>query len=55
MERLLLHDIPDDRGYYWKSTMGYWNRVKQWAPLHGTTVYNFGRFEQVWCQGGKCM
>jgi peptide/nickel transport system substrate-binding protein len=55
MERLLLQDIPDDRGYYWQSTMGYWNRVKQWAPLQGTTVYNFGRFEQVWCQDGRCM
>jgi peptide/nickel transport system substrate-binding protein len=55
MERILLHDIPDDRGYYWKSTMGYWNRLQQWPPLQGTTVYNFGKFEQVWCQGGKCM
>lgn len=55
MERILLQDIPDDRGYYWKATMGYWNRVKQWPPLQGTTVYNFGRFEQVWCQDGKCM
>jgi peptide/nickel transport system substrate-binding protein len=55
MERILLRDIPDDRGYYWKSTMGYWNRVQQWPPLQGTTVYNFGKFEQVWCQDGRCM
>jgi len=55
MERVLLRDIPDDRGFYWKSAMAYWNRVKQWPPLQGTTVYNFGKFEQVWCQGGKCM
>jgi peptide/nickel transport system substrate-binding protein len=55
MERILLDDIPDDRGYYWKSSMGYWNRVKQWPPLLGTTVYNYGKFEQVWCQGGRCM
>jgi peptide/nickel transport system substrate-binding protein len=55
MERLLLQDVPDDRGFYWKSAMGYWNRVKQWPPIHGTTVFNFGKFEQVWCQGGKCM
>jgi peptide/nickel transport system substrate-binding protein len=55
MERLLLQDIPDARGFYWKSAMAYWNRVKQWPPLQGTTVYNFGKFEQVWCQGGKCM
>ena len=55
MERLLLQDIPDDRGFYWKSAMGYWNRVQQWPPLQGTTVSNFGKFEQVWCQGGKCM
>jgi ABC-type transport system substrate-binding protein len=55
MERLLLQDVPDDRGFYWKSAMGYWNRVKQWPPVRGTTVYNFGKFEQVWCQDGKCM
>jgi peptide/nickel transport system substrate-binding protein len=55
MERLLLQDVPDDRGFYWKSAMAYWNRVQQWPPIRGTTVYNFGKFEQVWCQGGKCM
>jgi peptide/nickel transport system substrate-binding protein len=55
MERILLEEIPDDRGYYWKSSMGYWNHVKNWPPLLGTTVYNYGKFEQVWCQGGQCM
>jgi ABC-type transport system substrate-binding protein len=55
MERILLRDSPDDRGFYWKSAMAYWNRVKQWPPMQGTTVYNFGKFEQVWCQDGKCM
>jgi peptide/nickel transport system substrate-binding protein len=55
MERMLLKDTPDDRGFYWKSAMAYWNRVQHWPPLQGTTVYNFGKFEQVWCQGGKCM
>ena len=55
MEHIVLRDIPDDRGFYWKSAMGYWNRVKQWPPIHGTTVFNFGKFEQVWCQGSKCM
>jgi len=55
MERILLEDVPDARGFYWKSAMAYWNRVKHWPPLQGTTVYNFGKFEQVWCQGGKCM
>jgi peptide/nickel transport system substrate-binding protein len=55
MERILLQDIPDARGFFWKSAMAYWNRVQQWPPLQGTTVYNFGKFEQVWCQGGKCM
>ena len=55
MERLLLQEVPDDRGFYWKSAMAYWNRVQQWPPIQGTTVYNFGKFEQVWCQGGKCM
>ena len=55
MEHILLRDIPDDRGFYWKSAMAYWNRVKQWPPVQGTTVYNFGKFEQVWCQDGKCM
>ena len=55
MERILLQDIPDDRGFYWISSMGYWNRVQKWPTIMGTTVYNFGKFEQVWCQGGKCM
>jgi ABC-type transport system substrate-binding protein len=55
MERILLEEIPDDRCYYWKSTMGYWNQVQNWPPLLGTTVYNYGEFEQVWCQGGQCM
>jgi peptide/nickel transport system substrate-binding protein len=55
MERILLDDHPDDRGYYWKSSMGYWNRVKNWPALLGTTVYNYGKFEQVWCQSGRCM
>jgi peptide/nickel transport system substrate-binding protein len=55
MERMLLQDVPDDRGFYWKSAMAYWDRVKQWPPLQGTTVYNFGKFEQAWCQGGRCM
>jgi ABC-type transport system substrate-binding protein len=35
MERLLLEDLPADRGYYWKSSMGYWNRVQNWPPLFG--------------------
>jgi ABC-type transport system substrate-binding protein len=55
MEQILLQDMPDDRGFYWKSAMGYWNRVQHWPPLQGTTVYNFGKFEQVWCQAGRCM
>jgi peptide/nickel transport system substrate-binding protein len=55
MEHILLRDIPHDRGFYWKSAMGYWNRVQQWPPIQGTTVFNFGKFERVWCQGGKCM
>ena len=55
MERILLAEMPDDRGYYWKSSMGYWNRVQNWPPLLGTTVYNYGKFEQVWCKGGQCM
>ena len=55
MEHILLRDIPDDRGFYWKSAMAYWNRVQQWPPIQGTTVFNFGKFERVWCQGGKCM
>jgi peptide/nickel transport system substrate-binding protein len=55
MERILLEEIPDDRGYYWKSSMGYWNKVQNWPPLLGTTVYNYGKFEQVWCQSGRCM
>jgi ABC-type transport system substrate-binding protein len=45
MERILLDDLPDDRGYDWKTSMGYWNRVQNWPPLLGTTVYNYGKFE----------
>jgi hypothetical protein len=33
MERILRQDIPDARGLFWKSAMGYWNRVQQWPPL----------------------
>lgn len=55
MEHILLQEVPDDRGFYWKSAMAYWNRVQHWPPVRGTTVYNFGKFEQVWCQDGKCM
>jgi peptide/nickel transport system substrate-binding protein len=55
MEHILLKDMPDDRGFYWKSAMAYWNRLQKWPPIHGTTVYNYGRFEQVWCQDGRCM
>ena len=53
-ERLLLQEVPDDRGFDWKAAMGYWSRVQQWPPSQGTTVYNFGKLEQVWCQGGQC-
>ena len=35
MERLLLQDIPDDRGFYWKSAMGYWNRCEAMAATAG--------------------
>lgn len=55
MEHIVLKDVPDDRGFYWKSSMGYWNRVQKWPPVQGTTVFNFGKFEQVWCKEGKCM
>jgi ABC-type transport system substrate-binding protein len=55
MERLLLEDLPADRGYYWKSSMGYWNRVQNWPPLLGMAVYNYGKFEPVWCQSGRYM
>src|SRR5262249_58788043 len=36
MERLLLQDVPDDRGFYWMSPMGHWNRVQHWPPAHPT-------------------
>jgi len=55
MERLLLEELPNDRRHYWKSSMGYWNRVQNWPPLLGMTVYNYGKLEQVWCQDGRCM
>jgi hypothetical protein len=36
--------------------MGHWNRVQHWPPpVLGTMVYSYGKFEQVWCKGGKCM
>ena len=31
------------------------NQVRNWPPLLGTTAYNYGKFEQVWCQSGRCM
>jgi ABC-type transport system substrate-binding protein len=55
MEPMLLQEVPDDRGCYWKSAMADWNRVQQWPPIQGTTGDNVGTFEQVWCQGGRCM
>ena len=56
MERIILQDIPDDHGYHWMATMGYWNRLQRWPPpVSGTMVFNFGKFEQVWCKAGKCM
>jgi ABC-type transport system substrate-binding protein len=55
MERLPLEDLPDDRRHYWKSSMGYWNRVQNWPPLLGMIVYNYCKFEQVWCQDSRCM
>ena len=56
MERILLADIPDDRGYFWMATMGHWDRLQKWPPpVLGTMVYSYGKFEQVWCKGGKCM
>jgi peptide/nickel transport system substrate-binding protein len=33
MERILLEDVPDARGFYWKSAMAYWNRVQHWPPI----------------------
>jgi ABC-type transport system substrate-binding protein len=55
MERCLLEDLPANRGYYWKSSIGYWNRVQNWPPLLGMAVYNYGKFEHVLCQSGRCM
>ena len=41
MERLLLQDVPDDRGFYWKSAMAYWNRVTAMAPYPGDDGLQF--------------
>jgi hypothetical protein len=55
MEPIPLEHIPDDRGFDKKVSMGYWNRVQRCSPMQGTSVFNVGKFEQVWCQGGKWM
>jgi ABC-type transport system substrate-binding protein len=55
MERLLFEDLPADRGHYWRASMGYRNRVQNWPPLLGMTVYNHAKLEQIWCHSGRCM
>jgi hypothetical protein len=35
--------------------MGSWNRVKNWPLLPGTTMDNYGKCEEVWCQGDQCV
>ncbi|MBI4336714.1 MAG: ABC transporter substrate-binding protein [Chloroflexi bacterium] len=54
IEKLLLADIPEDRGYFWWSAMAYWGRVQNWVQVTGVTVYSFSRLEQVWCREGRC-
>ncbi|MBI4234126.1 MAG: hypothetical protein HY686_06780, partial [Chloroflexi bacterium] len=54
MELLLLDDMPEHRSYYWMQVMGVWNRVQGWQLSVGDQVYNFRRFETVWCKEGKC-
>lgn len=54
IDRLLLKDLPVHRSYYWQQTMSYWNNLQGWEMNFGDNVYNFGKWERVWCKTGKC-
>jgi peptide/nickel transport system substrate-binding protein len=54
IERLFLEDPPDHRTYYWWQAMAHWEGLRNWHMVLGDTVFNFGRLERVWCDGGRC-
>ncbi len=54
IDRLLLKDLPVHRSYYWQQTMSHWNNLQGWEMNFGDNVYNFGKWERVWCKTGQC-
>jgi peptide/nickel transport system substrate-binding protein len=54
IDRLLLEDAVEQRSYYWFQSMSHWNNLQGWHMNFGDNVYNFGRWEEVWCRTGNC-
>ncbi len=54
IDRLLLEDAKEQRSYYWFQSMSHWNNLQAWEMNFGDNVYNFGRWERVWCKTGNC-
>ena len=54
IDRLLLRDLPSHRSYYWFQSMAYWNNLQGFYMNFGDNVYNFGKWENVWCKTGQC-
>ncbi len=54
IDRLLLEDAVEQRSYYWFQSMSHWNNLQGWHMKFGDNVYNFGRWEEVWCRTGNC-
>ena len=54
IDRLLLEDGVEQRSYYWFQSMSHWNNLQGWHMNFGDNVYNFGRWEEVWCRTGNC-
>ncbi len=54
IDRLLLEDAVEQRSYYWFQSMSHWNNLQGWYMNFGDNVYNFGRWEEVWCRTGNC-
>ena len=54
IDRLLLEDLPSHRSYYWFQSMAHWNNLQEFHMNFGDNVYNFGKWEKVWCKTGQC-
>ncbi len=54
IDRLLLEDGVEQRSYYWFQSMSHWNNLQDFHMNFGDNVYNFGRWEKVWCKTGNC-